>query len=120
MPSDSRRYGRIVNDFVHDLTTGSWAAGVLVLWMLSARLPGMPAEAAAALRDAMDAVWWLTLGSFIVVNATGGLRMRYWRDDTAPEDMAAKRKALLVKHAVFLLVYGAGTVWAWTLVRTGV
>ena len=29
--------------------------------------------------------------------------------------LAAKRRALIVKHIAFLLVYGGGTVWGWLL-----
>jgi hypothetical protein len=36
----------------------------------------------------------------------------YWRSDTPPDQVRAKRSALVVKHVAFLVVYGLGTVWA--------
>ncbi|MBC7265721.1 MAG: hypothetical protein H5T75_01925 [Coriobacteriia bacterium] len=110
-------YGRIVNNFLHDMATGTWAACMLVIAVLDPRAAAAPAEAAAALRDAMLAVFWLLVGALAVIGATGGIRLAYWRTQAAPDEVAAKRKALIVKHVGFLLVYGAGTVWAWLQVR---
>lgn len=109
------QYVRITNNFLHDMATGTWAACLAVLLVLSARLGGMPAEAAAALGDAMQLVFWLQAGALAVVTLTGALRLVYWRAQTAPEELAAKRRALVVKHVVFLVVYGGGTVWGWLL-----
>lgn len=108
-------YVRIVNNFLHDMATGTWAGCLAVLLVLSDRLAGMPAEAAAALGDAMVLVFWILVGALVVVGATGGIRLAYWRQQTAPEDMAAKRRSLIVKHVAFLVIYGGGTVWGWLL-----
>lgn len=105
-------YGRIVNNFLHDMATGTWAACVLVIAVLDPRAAAAPAEAAAALSEAMRLVLWLLLGALAVIAATGGIRLAYWRREAAPDEVAAKRKALLVKHVAFLLAYGAGTAWA--------
>ena len=111
----TERYARIVNDFAHDMATGTWAAGLLVIWTLSRRLADIPEEAATALADAMSLVFWLAVGALAVIFATGGIRLRYWRRETAPADLAAKRRSLLVKHAAFLVIYGSGTWWMWTM-----
>jgi hypothetical protein len=109
-------YGRIVNNFLHDMATGTWAASVLVIAVLDPRAAAASAEASAALLEAMRAVLWLLLAALAVIAVTGGIRLAYWRREAAPDEVAAKRKALLVKHAAFLLVYGAGTAWAWSAV----
>ena len=108
-------YVRITNNFLHDMATGMWAACLAVLLVLAGRLAGMPAEAASALGDAMRLVFWLQVGALVVVTLTGALRLLYWRRETAPEDLAAKRRALIVKHIAFLAIYGGGTVWGWLL-----
>ena len=108
-------YVRITNNFLHDMATGTWAACLAVLFVLSGRLDGMPAEAAAALGDAMTLVFWILVGALVVVSATGGIRLAYWRQQTAPEELAAKRRSLIVKHVAFLAIYGGGTVWGWLL-----
>jgi hypothetical protein len=33
-----------------------------------------------------------------------------------PDELPQRRRALLIKHVFYLVVYGAGTVWAWYLV----
>ena len=38
--------------------------------------------------------------------------------DTSPEDLAAKRPALVWKHVVLLVVYGGGSWWAWAMVES--
>jgi hypothetical protein len=115
-----RRYLGIVNNFLHDMATGTWAACGLVIWLLAGRISAistLPPEAVAALRDSMVAVFRLALVALVVIGATGGVRLGYWRRQTPREDLQAKRRALLVKHAVFAVVYGAGTAWLWSLVR---
>ncbi len=113
----SSPYRWIVNNFFHDLASGLWAACVLVIWLLSARTAGMPAEAAAALRDVMHLLFWIVLGSLLVIFVTGGIRLRYWRKQGSAAEEPYRRRALLVKHALYLAVYGLGTVWAWFLQR---
>lgn len=114
MPSP---YRYIVNNFFHDLASGMWAASVLVIWMLRARLAGVSPEAAAVLADVMRTMLWIVLGSLVVIFATGGIRLRYWRKQGSADEEEYRRRALLVKHAVYAVVYGAGTAWAWWLQR---
>lgn len=109
-------YVRVTNNFLHDMATGTWAACLAVLLVLSGRLVGMPAEAAEALGDAMALVFWIQAGALAVVTLTGALRLVYWRAQTVPGELAAKRRALIVKHVVFVVVYGGGTWWGWSLV----
>jgi hypothetical protein len=112
-----RHYLWILNNFLHDTATGTWAACVLVVWMLAGRLTGMPAPAAEALGDSMITLFRLALGSLVVIGATGGVRLCYWRRQSFAEDLPRKRRALLAKHVVFAVTYGAGTAWLYTLVR---
>lgn len=115
MPS-AKRYLAITNNFLHDMATGTWAACLLVLVVLSARLPGLPDAAAVVIHAAMWSVFWLLAAALIVLTATGAARLVYWRRESSPEELVAKRRALIVKHIAFIVIYGAGTAWAWTLV----
>ena len=103
---------RIVNNFVHDMSTGTWAACVLVIWVIASRSQGVPSEAAAVLSDANTVVFWLLVISLVGLTVTGAARLLYWRSDTPPEQLKTKRGALIVKHVAFLLIYGLGTAWA--------
>lgn len=109
-------YARIVNNFLHDMATGTWAACLLVLVVLRGRAAGADPEVVAALGAAGAAVFRLAVGAVATVAVTGGIRLGYWRREARPEELVAKRRALVLKHVAFLLVYGPGTVWAWTLV----
>ena len=114
--SRSSALPRIVNNFVHDMSTGTWAACVLVIWVIASRSQGVPPEAAAVLSDANSVVFWLLVISLVGLTVTGAVRLFYWRSDTPPEQLKTKRGALIVKHVAFLLIYGLGTAWAaWTV-----
>ncbi|GAB4278076.1 MAG: hypothetical protein Kow0056_10000 [Coriobacteriia bacterium] len=110
------KYARIVNNFVHDLATGTWAASILVLWVLSDRAQGMPAETMSAVTDAGRAVFALCVAALLLIFATGGIRLRYWKEQAEDGAVEEKRRALLVKHVAFLVVYSAGTYVAWLLI----
>jgi uncharacterized membrane protein len=109
-------YVRVTNNFLHDMATGTWAACVLVLWILARERAEMPSITIAALGEATHAVWVLLLIALAVLTVTGALRLFYWRATTPPEELRAKRRALVVKHVAFLVIYGGGTWWAYTLV----
>ena len=111
-PAQASALPRIVNNFVHDMSTGTWAACMLVIWVVSSQAQGVPPEAAAALADANTVVFWLLVASLVGLTVTGAVRLFYWRSDTPPEQLKAKRGALIVKHVAFLLVDGVGTLWA--------
>ncbi len=108
-------YARISNNFLHDMATGTWAAALLVIWVLSRRTPGVPPEAAEVLGETAMLVFWLLVAALAVVTVTGVVRLAYWRAETAQADLSAKRQALIVKHVAFVVVYGGGTWWGWTL-----
>jgi hypothetical protein len=107
---------RIVNNFLHDTCTGTWVGALIVIWTLWAQAGGMPREAAAALSLAATRVWWLLLLALVGLGVTGGIRLRYWRAQATPEELVEKRRALIWKHVAFILVYGAGTLWAWWMI----
>ena len=110
--SPAARYARIVTNFVHDVSTGTWVACMLIIWTISSRAAGVSAEAADVLAAANTNVFWLLAVSLVGIAVTGVARLFYWRGDTPVDQRAAKRTALVVKHAVLLVVYGAGTLWA--------
>lgn len=111
----SNTYVRITNNFLHDMATGTWAACLMVLLVLNRQLPGMPQEAAVALGGSMVLVFWLLIAALVIVSVTGALRLFYWRATTPAEELAAKRRALIIKHVAFLVIYGGGSVWGWML-----
>lgn len=110
---------RLANNWLHDVGTGLWAACLLVLWVLRGRLDqvggaGGPAFI-AAMTEVLGLVFWLLVAALVVITITGALRLAYWRAETPPEQMPTKRPALIGKHIAFLVIYGGGTAWAWSL-----
>jgi len=114
----SSKLTRVVNNFVHDMSTGTWFACLLVIWVIGSRVAGVSGQAHAVLADAERTVLWLMGASLLGLAVTGGLRLRYWRQDTLHEEYAVKRGSLLVKHVAFFVVYGLGTsIAAWAVLR---
>ncbi|HET6350966.1 MAG TPA: hypothetical protein VFG89_02400 [Coriobacteriia bacterium] len=108
---------RIINNFLHDTCTGTWAACLIVLLVLESRLAGIPAEAVRAIQESQMAVFWLAVVALVGLAVTGGIRLGYWRREATPEELAEKRRLLWIKHVAFLVVYGLCTVWAWSIAR---
>jgi hypothetical protein len=110
---------RLINNWLHDTGTGLWAASLLVIAVLCAREHDN-AHLGPAFRNALGEVQWLVFGLLIIalvaIAVTGVYRLLYWRSETPPEQMKAKRPALIGKHVAFLVLYGGGSVWAYTLV----
>lgn len=109
-------YVRITNNFAHDMATGTWAACVLVIWVLASRVTdATPSDAAGAIAGAALVVFWLLIAALAALTVTGALRLFYWRAATPEAERGAKRRALIVKHIAFAVIYGGGTLWAWSM-----
>ncbi|MDP2401484.1 MAG: hypothetical protein Q8M66_05845, partial [Actinomycetota bacterium] len=72
-------YIRISNNFLHDMATGTWAACVLVLWVLARQAQGVHPDAVSAIGAAGGVTFALLLAALVVVTVTGVLRLFYWR-----------------------------------------
>lgn len=109
---------RLANNWLHDVASGLWAACLIAMIVLQNQQPllsGAGTDAWHAVGGVAQVMFELLLGSLVVIAVTGVLRLVYWRKQTPKEEMPAKRPALIGKHVAFLLVYGAGTVWAYTM-----
>lgn len=109
---------RLTNNWLHDVATGLWAACLIVMLALQNQQPlisGAGTEAWHAVGGVALLMFQLMLAALVVIVITGAIRLVYWRRVTPPAEMPAKRKALIGKHVAFVLVYGVGTLWAYTL-----
>lgn len=110
---------RLVNNWLHDVGTGLWAACLVVLFVLGTKqesFAGGSTEAWAAMVDVTVLLFWMLVVALVDIAITGAIRLVYWRAATPAEELPSKRPALIGKHVVFLVVYGLGTWYAWTLV----
>lgn len=110
-------WARLLNNWAHDVGSGLWAACVFVIWMLRGRMYELATTAgpafATAMLGVMWSIFWVLVGALVVIAFTGVIRLLYWRRETPPELMPAKRPALVGKHVAFLVIYGGGSVWAY-------
>lgn len=112
---------RLINNWSHDVGTGLWAACLLVIWVLRTKVDAIAASsggasAVSALADVQWTIFWLLVAALVVIAVTGVPRLMYWKQDMNPKTMQAARVALIGKHVAFLVIYGGGTWWAWTLI----
>lgn len=105
-------YFRIVVNFIHDMSTGTWLACLIVMQTVARMSRGIESNAADVLAVANRNVLWLLIASLAGLALTGSLRLMYWRREAAPHELQRKRLALIVKHVAFIVVYGAGTAYA--------
>lgn len=105
---------RIINNWLHDVGTGLWAACLLAIAVIHRKMgaAGLATQAVSALQDVQWLLFWLMVGALVDIALTGALRLAYWRRETTPAEMPSKRPALIGKHVAFLLIYGGGTAWA--------
>ena len=101
------------------MSTGTWAACILVILVLRGYRAAAIPEAAEALQAAQWTVFWLLVGALVVLAITGGVSMSYWkaRAIALGESLEVHRRLLWVKHILFVLIYGAGTAWMWLLIK---
>jgi len=94
------------------MSTGTWAACVLVISLLNSRRLLASSEAAQALLEVQWSVFWLLVGALVVLCVTGGFYLRHKRlTATTGKERAIRIRLLWQKHILLLLVYGVGTVW---------
>jgi len=109
----------VVNSFFHDMSTGTWAACVLVIVMLNTRRVAASPDVASALLEVQWAVFWLLVGALVVLSITGGFYLRYTKRKAAtPEERKVRTRLLWQKHAILLLIYGVGTAWMVLLLQS--
>jgi hypothetical protein len=104
-------YWHIANNWIHDFASGLWGAAIFVMWRLASQ-EGTLAYMAAPLSREM---FVLVLVSLVIIFITGAIRLRYWRNEGTPDELPRRRKALIAKHVGYFVVYGLGTLWAWSL-----
>ncbi|MDI3280736.1 MAG: hypothetical protein QJR13_05135 [Bacillota bacterium] len=69
----------LLNNFLHDLATGTWLGIFLVLWRVRVRLAALGPVgshvAALAVRPALRDLFWWGVGTLAVILATGAVRL---------------------------------------------
>ena len=106
------------------MSTGIWAACALVIVVLNKYRSASIPEVATALAAAQWAVFWLLVVSLLVLMITGGFflsykkeNMRYRQESSGADEVAHPMRLVMIKHLLFAVIYGGGTVWVWFLIK---
>lgn len=104
----------VVNNFVHDLSTGLWASTILVIYLLDGKTRSVEGLLISpALHDVMRTFFWLGIAAIAIILATGGARLLYYRTESIGGDREIKRNLLIVKHVFFTFFFVGGTYLAY-------
>ena len=104
----------VVNNFVHDLSTGLWASSIFVIYLLDGKASSVEGLLISpALHDVMRIFFWLGIASIAVILTTGSARLLYYRTESIGGDREIKRNLLIVKHVFFTFVFVGGTYLAY-------
>lgn len=105
----------VVNNFVHDLSTGLWVSSIVVIYLLDIKTRTPEGQLiSSALHEVMKIFFWLGTASVAVIIATGSARLLYYRTESAGgEDGQIKKNLLIVKHVFFTFIFAGGTYFAW-------
>lgn len=104
----------VVNNFVHDLSTGLWASSILVIYLLDMKTRSVTGLlVSSALHDVMKTFFWIGTASIAVILTTGGARLLYYRTESAGDEGQIKKDLLIVKHVLFTFVFIGGTYLAY-------
>lgn len=105
----------IIIGFAHDWAAGCWGATVLGVWWLE-RVLARHAEVSFLLGELQRDFFWIGVACVVVVMATGaGRTFTYVEGFYGPDAEARRRRLLIVKHVILLVLFGAGTIWQWSL-----
>ena len=101
------RYGRLLNDFFHDIAAGFFPGAVAGTWLVQSRSQsggaGLPGQA-------LGGVWVLLVLGLLLSVITGIFRLRYHLDHVKPELVKARNDGAFLKHVAFVVMLAASGV----------
>ncbi len=104
----------VLNNFIHDLSTGLWASSLIVIYFLDRKTRSLQElTVITALQEVMRTLFWLGACSIAVILVTGGFRLLYYKNENTGEDGETKKNLLIVKHVLFTFVFLGGTYFAY-------
>jgi putative copper export protein len=110
MGLSKRLWFRVVNDILHDLSAGVSPGAVLALWLVRA-------GAEKTLPPDVFSTTMRTWSWILLLVVTGSVRLNYRNLSVSPEALRSKGRAALVKHAVFVSLFVASAVVAFTILQ---
>lgn len=99
----------IINDFIHDLSTGLWASSLLTIFLIEKKLNyirGSPA--ALSIQEIKMVFFWLGLSSVVIIAVTGVFRYLSYKTEEN-NNRYIKNRALIIKHIILGTIFLIGT-----------
>lgn len=113
MESASKHWSHAAIEVVHDLAAGTWPGAASALWLVRRRAEqDLPADELASAMAPWTSALLVMVAALAVLVLTGILRAAYAKLGFTRPAMKARTGLVLIKHAVFVLVFIAATVVA--------
>ena len=112
----SNLYVRAAIEFVHDIAAGAFPGATLAAWMIRQRYSAASPDALRSLEGASRGLWLVLLGALALLAITGAFRLGYWQLNVRVGFLEKKKRAVIVKHAAFVLLMLGSIVIAFGLV----
>lgn len=113
-----RQWLRIANDSIHDLAAGAWPGAVIALWFaLDASRRTFQRDTIVTVLHASSSIWLVWFLALLLLVATGAARVNYRTRGLTAEIAAARTRAALWKHLIFVTVFALSTVAAYLMLR---
>lgn len=109
----------VLNGFIHDFAAGIWLAAIGAIVLLhKAHL--RETMLTTALNGIERHFFWISIIGMVVIMVTGAGRTFTYVENWYGEDSERlRRRALVVKHIVLFICFGAGYLWVWGKVFHG-
>lgn len=107
-PMDDRKKSvlTVVNNFIHDVTTGLWLSCFSLAFYINLRWSGK----VDVLSEIQEFLFVTSLFSLVIIGLTGIIRRKTYTSYLYGVDLEVKRRALLiVKHILFAIIAFGGT-----------
>lgn len=103
----------ILNGFIHDFASGYWLAAIVTIVLLHRR--HLADSTLTAIVNPVERLFfWQSVAAMVLILATGAGRTFTYVDNWyGPEAESARRRMLIIKHAVLFAAFGAGYLMVW-------
>ena len=114
-----RLWVRVTVDVLHDLAAGAWPGAVVALAIARSGVGKyeLPSQTLATMLQAWSGIWVILLLALATSAATGGARLHYRALGVRPDQLHARTRTALIKHAAFATTIVGATIAAAVLLR---
>ncbi len=113
--TEIKKIAVILNGFIHDLASGYWLSCIIAIMFLNHFQVVYP-ELSLQLNILERFFFWNSIGAALIIFITGGARtFTYVENVYGSDSEKARRKMLILKHIILFMIFGAGTLLAYSM-----